>query len=153
MDHSQAISDYTQDFLSRLGLPGEITLTVQFDESASAYKIQIDSQDPSMVIGYHGENLSSLQLILSQHLHAKLGEWVNLVVNVNDYRERRETSLHGIADAAVQKVIATGQSQALPPMSANERRIIHLHLADHPQVLTSSQGEGRSRSVVISPRV
>jgi spoIIIJ-associated protein len=152
MDHSQAIINVTQELLSEMGLSEDVAVEVQLDTENNLYQILLQSQNPALLIGYHGENLSAMQIILGQHLHSQIGEWINLSLNVNDYRERREATLTALADSVVARVIASGLPHALPPMPSNERRIIHMYLADHPQVVTTSQGEGRSRSIVISPR-
>ena len=78
---------------------------------------------------------------------------MNLAVNVNDYRERREATLHSLADSVVARVTASGTPHTLPPMPASERRVIHLYLAQHPEVTTSSEGIARNRGLVISPRL
>jgi len=157
MDHSTTIADYVRNLLLETGFSEEVEVAVSLlpDESGAegaAYQILLQTPDPALLIGYHGETLSSLQIILAQHLHVQLGEWLNLSINVNDYRERRESALHALADAAVSRVLATGQAHTLSPMPANERRLVHMHLADHPQVTTSSEGAGRNRSVVVLPR-
>lgn len=151
-DHSDIVTDTITDFISRLGLQEDVTVATQYDKESDLYQVLLQTQNPALLIGYHGENLSSLQLIIGQHLHVKLNEWVNLSLNVNDYRERRESSLHALADSAVSRVVATGQPHSLPPLPAGERRLIHMYLADHPQVTTSSQGVGRARSIVVSPK-
>jgi len=149
-DHTQAILDYTTNFLSQTGFGSEVEVEVQFEDDV--YLITLQTPSPALLIGYHGETLSSLQLVLGQHLHAATGQWLNLSVNVNDYRERRETALKSLADSAVSQVVTSGQPHSLPPLPASERRVIHLYLTDHPQVATASQGVGRSRSVIISPK-
>lgn len=150
MDHSAAITTYTQNFLAQTGFPPEVTVKTKYDTDGNLYQILLESPNPSLVIGYHGENLSSLQLVLSQHLHSQLDEWVNLSLNVNDYRERRQSSLEALADSAVSKVLATGQAHSLPPMPAAERRIVHLYLSEHPQISTYSEGTGKTRSVIVA---
>src|SRR3989344_3589349 len=149
-DHTQAILDYTTNFLSQTGFGSEVEVEVQFEDDV--YLITLQTPSPALLIGYHGETLSSLQLVLGQHLHAAPGQWLNLSVNVNDYRERRETALKSLADSAVSQVVTSGQPHSLPPLPASERRVIHLYLTDHPHVATPSQGVGRSRSVIISPK-
>jgi spoIIIJ-associated protein len=151
-DHTAVVTDTITDFVSRLGLTEDVTVSTQYDETQDLYQVLLQTQNPALLIGYHGENLSSLQLIVGQHLHSKLNEWINLSLNVNDYRERRESSLHALADSAVSRVLATNQPHSLPPLPAGERRLIHMYLADHPQVSTSSQGVGRARSIVVSPK-
>ncbi len=151
-NHQSAVTSTVTDFLNRLGLFEDVTVATHYDADADLYQVLLQTSNPALLIGYHGENLSSLQLLIGQHLHASLGAWINLSLNVNDYRERRESSLRALADSAVARVLATGQPHSLPPLPAGERRLVHMYLADHPQVTTSSQGVGRSRSVVVSPK-
>jgi spoIIIJ-associated protein len=152
MKHTDQVNASAKKLLDGLGAGKEISLQTKYDASSEAYQVLLQTESPSILIGYHGENLSAMQLILSQHLHQQTGEWLNLSLNVNDYRERRQFTLHSLADTAVSRVLATGQPHSLPPMPASERRIVHLYLADHPRVLTASQGIGKNRSVVISPK-
>lgn len=152
MDKTNQINTYCLEFLQSLGFDSSVTVEVQHDTSTDTFQILFHTEDPSVLIGYHGENLSAMQLILSQHLHAVFNEWLNLSLNVNDYRERRQFTLHSLADTAVSRVLATGQPHSLPPMPSSERRIVHLYLANHPRVSSSSQGVGKTRSVVISPK-
>ncbi len=153
-DFVNQVGQVTRDFLDQLGFGPEVVVTVNQTDGPDEvrYEVSLQTTQPALVIGYHGETLSALQLFLSQHLKSKTGEWLNLSVNVNDYRERRESTLSSLADSVAQRVISTGQPHSLPPMSAGERRTIHMHLADHPQVITTSEGVGRSRSVIISPK-
>ena len=139
-------------FLTRLGFPPSVVASCDYEKDQDIYQVSLKTDTPALLIGYHGETLAALQLIIGLHLHVHSDQWLNLSLNVNDYRQRRETSLHSLADSTVEQVIATSQPHMLPPLPANERRIVHLHLSNHPQVTTSSQGIGRSRSVVISPK-
>ena len=152
MDHTTVISKYTIQFLQALGFDDRVKVTVNFDKTNNLYQVLFTTEEPSLLIGYHGDNLFSMQSLLGLHLHAKLDEWVNLSLNVNDYRERREFTLHSLADTAVSRVLATGQSHSLPPMSSAERRVVHLYLSNHPRVSTLSQGMGRNRYIVVSPK-
>jgi spoIIIJ-associated protein len=152
MDDLKLITTTAQEFIDALGIASTVTVSVSPSKDDDSYEILLKTDNPGLIIGYHGESLAALQLLLGQHLHAKSEKWFNIVVNVNDYRQRRETSLVALADSAVTRVLATGQPHSLPPMPAGERRQVHLHLADHPEVTTSSEGIGRHRSVVISPR-
>jgi spoIIIJ-associated protein len=152
MDKTNKINQYCQEFLHQLGFGPDVTVEVRLDEATTTYQILFHTDNPSLLIGYHGENLTSMQLILSQHLHAVFDEWLNLSLNVNDYRERRQFTLHSLADTAVSRVLATGQPHSLPPMPASERRLVHLYLAEHPRVSTSSQGLGKNRTIIVSPK-
>ena len=152
MDHTSAITKYTVRFIDELGFGKQVKVSVNYVKSENLYQILFQTDDPSLLIGYHGDNLFSMQSLLGLHLHAQLNEWVNLSLNVNDYRERREFTLHSLADTAVSRVIATGHPHSLPPMSAAERRVVHMYLTNHPRVSTASQGLGRSRYIVVSPK-
>lgn len=136
-----------------MGFTDKIKPKVSFDEVSDRYLILLETDNPALLIGYHGNTLSGLQLFLGQHLHQILGEWINLTVDVNDYRQRREQSLKTLADSTVEKVLSSNQAYILPPMPASERRVVHMYLAEHPQVSTASSGLGRERSVIISPKV
>ena len=153
MDVQATLKDLVIQFLSQLGFSSDYELLVDHDPEPNLYRVTIQTADPTLLIGYHGDTVSALQLFLGQHLHAATGEWHNLSLNINDYRQRREQALHTMVDSVVEKVVSTSQPHALPPLPAGERRVIHLHLTDHPQVVSASQGEGRYRSVVISPKV
>jgi spoIIIJ-associated protein len=152
MNHLKSVNSAIKNFINRLGFSESVTFETKYEQESDIYQILLQTQSPSLLIGYHGENLSAMQLLLSQHLHADIGQWLNLSLNVNDYRERRQFTLHSLADTAVSRVLATGQAHSLPPMPSSERRIVHLYLAGHPRVTTSSQGIGKSRSVIISPK-
>lgn len=114
--------------------------------------VDIDCSNPALLIGCRGETISSLQLILSLIVYKKLGYWQRLVVNVGDYRQKREESLKRLAFNIVQRVKFSGEEAVLPYLNAAERRIVHLALADHPDVVTESRGEGRERRLVIKPK-
>jgi len=152
MDHTKIVNKTSDEFLDQLGFSDSVNVSVKYDKAGDVYQILFQTDDPSLLIGYHGDNLFALQSFIGMHLHSHLDDWVNLSLNVNDYRERREFTIHSLADTAVSRVLATGQPHSLPPMSAGERRIVHLYLSNHPRVSTASQGVGKNRSVVISPK-
>lgn len=147
---AQMILELVQQMLEFLGVGAQVT--VEYDKDQDVYQVNLACENPGVLIGRHGETLTALQLMVGQHLKAQTSEWVNLIINVNDYRERREQTLQQLADRAVEQVVATGQPHSLPPMPANERRIVHMYLSEHDQVKTESAGEGRARSIVVSTK-
>lgn len=151
MTFEKQIHQTALDLLAQMGLEAE--LMVSYDAASDMYQIQVNLADPALLIGFHGDTLASFQLILAQHVKAATEQWLNLAVNVNDYREKRESAIHQLTDNTVEAVKTTGKAHTLPPMPANERRVVHMHLSEHPDVVTESVGEGRTRSVIISPRV
>jgi len=120
------------------------------EEGSSLIKIKVD--DPGSLIGFHGKNLSSLQLILGLILFRQTGEWQRVVVDVNDYRQEQADRLTNIALNAAERVRNSKQPASLSPMTPYERRIIHMALAEFDDIETKSEGEGSQRHVVILPR-
>ncbi len=104
------------------------------------------------LIGRKGERLSALQHLVNLMLSKEIGTWTRVLVDVEDYRGRRERQLRELADRAAARVVETGKMLQLEPMSALERRWIHLALRDHPAVATQSIGEEPNRRVVLIPR-
>jgi spoIIIJ-associated protein len=104
------------------------------------------------LIGRKGERLSALQHLVNLMLSRRMGEWTRVLVDVEDYRGRRERQLRDLATRAAARVEETGKMIQLEPMPALERRWIHLALRDHPQVATQSIGEEPNRRIVVLPR-
>ena len=102
-----------------------------------------------VLIGRHGQALTSLQYILRLIIAEKLKEWVPINIDVAGYKTRRYESLHRLALRLADQVKTTRRSINLEPMPADERRIIHLALADHPDVVTQSTGAGEERKITI----
>jgi spoIIIJ-associated protein len=101
------------------------------------------------LIGRKGERLSALQHLVNLMLSRRMGEWTRVLVDVEDYRGRRERQLRDIANRAAARVEETGKMLQLEPMPALERRWIHLALRDHPNVATQSIGEEPNRRIVV----
>lgn len=143
-----AVKLLTQKLLDLLTLP----VHFEIDEEKDAININLETDSPALLIGYHGETLASFQFILSIMAYRKLGEWVRIVVDVADYRQRRQETLERMALSIAQRVKFSGEQYFLLPMAPLERRIIHLALANQPEVETVSEGEGHQRRVVVRPK-
>jgi spoIIIJ-associated protein len=113
---------------------------------------QAEKEALGALIGRKGERLSALQHLVNLMLSRKLGTWTRVLVDVEDYRGRRERQLREIATRAAEKVRESGKMLQLEPMPALERRWIHLALRDNPDVATQSIGEEPHRRVVILRR-
>jgi spoIIIJ-associated protein len=114
--------------------------------------LDVSGEDLGILIGRRGDTLSSLQFLVNLIVSRKLKARTAFGIDVEGYRRRREESLMGLALRMADRVKSTGQSVTLEPMPPNERRIVHLALADDPNVITVSIGEGESRKVAITPR-
>ena len=104
------------------------------------------------LIGRKGERLSALQHLVNLMLSREMGTWTRVLVDVEDYRGRRERQLREIADRAAKRVVETGKMLQLEPMPALERRWVHLALKSNPDVATQSIGEEPNRRIVVLPR-
>ena len=111
--------------------------------------VDVHGEDLSILIGRRSEVLNSLQYITSLIVSKELGKWVPMMIDIQGYRTRRERQLRQLAQRMAEQAIHSGRRQVLEPMTASERRIIHLELRDHPDVITESMGEEPNRKVTI----
>lgn len=147
-DAAETVKTAAEELLSKM----EIAATVTVELVDDVYQVKVETEESGLLIGFHGETLGSFQLILGLIVYKKLGSWVRVVVEVGDYRARREEQLRAMAESYTAQVLATGQPISLPFLPPIERRIIHLALQDRPDVETESVGEGNQRRVIIKPK-
>ena len=112
-----------------------------------------EREELGALIGRKGERLSALQHLVNLMLSRQMGAWTRVLVDVEDYRGRRERQLREIAERAANRVVETGKMLQLEPMPALERRWVHLALKGNPDVSTQSIGEEPNRRIVVPPRV
>lgn len=140
-----------QELLRLLGQK-DAKAEVSEDKENEGFLIKIESSDPGPLIGRQGRNLDSLQYLLNLIFWRKAEGKGRIIIDINNYRDEQKERLGRMAHDGVLKVKATNEPVSLPPMSSFERRIIHLALADNPEVETISQDEGPQRHVVIQPK-
>jgi spoIIIJ-associated protein len=142
----------TKSLLAHIGFP-EAQITVSDQEDAIAIVVTLSQQDSGVLIGYHGERIEALKLLLSLMLNQGKSVFTPVSLDVNGYYERRAQSLYELADQAVEKAATSLQEILLPPLSGSERRLVHMYVAEkHPSVTTYSEGEGESRRLIIRPQ-
>lgn len=140
-----------EELLTDLGVEYSVTTAVL--EGEEAVSVNIESPQANLLIGYHAEALYALQLFIGLMAEKKIGQWTKVIVNVGDYRQRREEQLRELAMSLAQKAVFSGEPQIAANLTASERRVVHLALADHPDVTTESVGEDRDRHLVIKPKI
>jgi spoIIIJ-associated protein len=155
--HTEQIARETlQELLVKMGVKAQVFIRPEEempqDEDAPPFILDIMGDDLGVLIGRRGQTLQSLQYITRLIVSREVQHWVNLVVDVEKYKLRREKSLRQLAQRMAERVAFDGQPVALEPMPPNERRIIHLTLRDHPIVTTKSIGKGDRRKVTIVPK-
>lgn len=129
---------------------------LEFKISIEEYIIKVDIKGKSagLLIGYHGETLNSMQTILSTIANRNnLNNKIKLIVDIENYREKRNKILEDLAEKVSKTVLKNGKNITLEPMPAYERKIIHSKLQDNSKVETYSIGEGENRRIVIAKKV
>ena len=130
-----------------LGAPVAITIR-EDDETMVA---TLTGPDLGLVIGKHGQTIDAIQYLANAILWRGAEDRKSVVVDAAGYRDRRRASLEQLADRAAGEARAAGRAVALEPMSAVERKIVHLHLQEREEVETASEGTEPNRYVVVSP--
>jgi spoIIIJ-associated protein len=143
------------DLLERMNVHAQVSSHFgEADEERSRVPIMVDvrGDDLGILIGRRAEVLNALQYISGLMVSKELGRSISLVIDVEGYRSRREGQLRQLARRMADQAMKTGRRQVLEPMTASERRIIHMELRDHPSVKTESIGEDPRRKVTIIPK-
>ncbi len=139
--------------IDKLGLDAHVDsdLSEKDDFGKQVVELDVDGEDLGELIGPRGETLSSLQYLTRLMVSQQLRRRVDFQIDINGFRQQREDGLARLAARMAEKVVRRGQSVTLEPMSAYERRLIHVHLRDNTAVTTRSIGQGDSRRVQIHP--
>jgi len=123
-----------------------------FEENSNQVLVGLTVANPAGLIGFKGRNLASIQLILSLMVKNKLGEWVRILLDVNNYRQEQKERLEGMVEGLAKKVLATGEPVVMANMSSYERRMCHMVAANIDGIATESEGEGEERHIVIKTK-
>jgi len=124
-------------------------LNVSFIKEKEQYRINIESDEPSLLIGHHGETIGAIQHLLKVLLWKEDGEEFNISVDVDNYRQRQEENVIEMIKRKIDAVRETNQEQRFPPMSPYFRRQVHLYISEHNDLISESQGDGDHRYVII----
>lgn len=145
------------NLLDKLGVEAKVVphpepLVIQEEASANTIVLNIIGDDLGILIGRHGQTLAALQYIVRVVIAQQTKSWAPIILDVEGYKQRRFQALRSLALRIADMVKIKKMPFNLEPMPAYERRIIHLALANNPDVITNSTGEGETRRVVISPK-
>lgn len=125
---------------------------VEAAATADGVRADISGDDLGLLIGRHGSTIDALQYVAAIVVNGDRRQRRQVVVDAEGYRVRRESILRALAERTAQRVARDNAPTTLKPMSAAERKVIHLYLKDHPRVETVSEGNEPFRAVVVSPR-
>lgn len=140
--------DFVKQIFAAMGITAEIEISGQEED----YQMSFRGQDLGILIGRRGDTLDALQYLVNLAVNRKSDRKVRLVLDVEEYRKRREETLIRLAQRLSDKVRRTRKNVILEPMSPQERRVIHTALQNDSSVYTYSQGNEPYRKVVISPK-
>ena len=150
-DLVKVATDTLQKLIARMDVSVFVNLMNVHNEEIGGPSFEIDGEDAGLLIGRKGQTMRSLQFIAAMISSNKLEDHVRIDLDVAGYKSRRYDSLANLAYKVAGQVVDTGSSITLEPMPANERRIIHVTLADDERVSSVSSGRGDSRKVTINP--
>lgn len=137
--------------LNTVGAEVQVTLRADHDEFAGGPVIDINGPDSGLLIGRRGNTLQSLQFIVQSIVRHQFDQDIRVSLDVEQYRSRREDSLREMADRVADRVVQTGRSITLEPMTPSDRRVVHLYLGERSGIRTESVGYGEGRKVQIIP--
>lgn len=150
METSDIIRQFVQHLSSSLHIECEVAITTSQEEGRSVTHVSLTTPEQTRIlIGTQGENLKAIEHIMRLMAAKHHPENSSLTLDINDYKKSRIAHALEAARAALQRVRASGKPEALPPMTAYERRAVHSELMAHPDVATESIGEEPQRRVVI----
>ena len=148
-DIGSAVKEILNEIVSKMGLDVKMK---DLKESESKVYIELDSKkDSGLIIGRKGKTLESLQLIVNLIVNQKTGSDKKIILDIEDYREKRERALRKMSKDIASKVVKTGLPWVLEPMNPFERRLVHLSLQNDTRVVTKSEGQGIYRKIKIMP--
>lgn len=142
------VKEELDEILKLMGMEAEVATSLE----GTRVVADIKSENGAILIGKKGQTLNALQLIVNLIVNRDEKTRTKVIVDTENYRQRRENALVKMAGEVADEVKSKGRSRELEPMNPAERRVIHLALKDDRDVETTSQGEGNYRRVVVSPR-
>ena len=148
----KTIREITEKLLKLLDVDGGFEILESKDKDEESVEIVLNTKDTGVVIGYHGDTLEGLQLVLSLCIARNLRRFVRISIDVGDYKKNRTDFLKTLAMETKERVLAEGKEIVVPELKSWERRVVHLLLEKDEDVVSASQGEGRDRVLVVAPK-
>jgi spoIIIJ-associated protein len=146
-DPAERVRAVLERIVDDLGLEASVSV----DEGDEEIKAQIEGEDVGLLIGRDGQTIDAVQLLCYQAAYQGRQERKRVTVDAAGYRERQGEALRRRADMAAEDAIQHAQAVEMDPMGSNERRIVHEHLRDRPEIETYSEGDEPNRCVVVAP--
>jgi spoIIIJ-associated protein len=146
-------AERVEALLARIVEQLELDAEVSVSETDEEIHASVDGEDVGLLIGRHGQTIDAVQLLCYQAAFRGRQERKRVTVDAAGYRDRRGDALRRRADVAAEDASRRGGPVELEPMSSTERRVVHEHLRDRPEIETYSEGDEPSRFVVVAPLI
>lgn len=144
----EKIRKITKEFFQKITFETNLRFST---EEENTLLIEVETEDPQILIGEKGQTLADIQHLLKIILRKKTEELFYINIDINDYKKKKAEYLKELANSVADDVILSKEEKALSPMRAFERRIVHMELAERKGVITESIGERDERKIVVKP--
>jgi len=142
------IVGFVQDVVNAMGM----TMSVNIEETPEGTRINLDGEDGGVLVRRGGEGLQALQHIVATTFRKQLGDDNRIVIDCNGYRKEKDAELRQMAKFIAEKARSSGVPQEMGPLNPYERRIVHLAIAEDPNVTSESIGDAFMKTVIISSK-
>lgn len=151
-DLKQTTQEIAEKLLELLEVKAEVSVETGENEDGKTASIIINPEgEAGLLIGSHGTTLNAIQSFLSLSLKSKTGEWVRIMLDVGEWRQKHNEQLEELAKNSAERARETGEDQHLYNLSPSQRRVVHMALSEQEGIETASEGEGAGRYLVVRP--
>jgi spoIIIJ-associated protein len=151
MTNKNDTQKFIEDYISTVIKHMDVKPSVEVTSLEEGYVAKITGDDLNFLIGYRGDSLEGLQHMLNMAAFSKFGEWQDIMVDINGYRDSRKEKIEEMAKSFIDRARFFSKEVDLPPMSSFERKQVHEFVGEYDDVTSFSMGEGQYRHVVIKP--
>jgi len=149
--NEKLIKEIADRLIELMGI--EAVSKLEYNKDDDVYLLGFDVKESAgLLIGKRGETINSFQTVINQIVRQKTGEWLRIVVNVADFREKEKERMVELAEQTLERVRETGESQNLYNLTPAQRRVIHVFLSGEKDIITESTGEGPERCLVVKKK-
>lgn len=150
IDNKKVLTELSEELLKLTGVSVEVEVNELEEDS---YEVDLKTEgETGLLIGFRGENINSIQTALTLMFKGKTGNWIRVLVNIGDYRQKQEDKLKDLTDQTIDRVVETKKPQPIYNLTATQRRIVHMYIVDKSEVESASEGEGDERYLIVKPK-
>ncbi|MBL7036817.1 KH domain-containing protein [Candidatus Microgenomates bacterium] len=150
IDNKKVLQGLAEELMGLAGVSVEVEV-VEIEEDS--YEVNLKTEgETGLLIGFRGENINSIQTVLTLMFKGKTDKWVRVLVNIGDYRQKQEDKIKSLADQTIERAIETKQPQPIYNLTPGQRRIVHMYIAENKKVESVSEGEGDERYLIVKTK-